>query len=130
MPLKERGESQHSGIAWIVAIPSQAEGLRPSKYHYLYLITFHIYNVSMLLGDCLQTAHLSLVISYRAVQLYNCPCDTIPCYSHNLRGSRYGTKGGMCRTQTFPKLILYLDCCDKLDIHHHHRQICSHRPYS
>ena len=36
----ERGESQNSGVAWIVAIPPQAEGLCPSKYHYLYLITF------------------------------------------------------------------------------------------
>jgi len=62
MPLTEMGERKHSGIAWIVAIPSQAEGLVHRNIT-IYLITF--YNVSMLLGDCLQTAHLSLVISYR-----------------------------------------------------------------
>ena len=35
-----------------------------------------------------------------------------------LRGRRNGTNGGMC-TQTFPKLLLYLDCHDKLDMYHY-----------
>ena len=45
-----------------------------------------------------------------------------------LQGRRNGTNGGMC-TQTFPKLLLYLDSPDKLDMYHH-LQYRSHCLYS
>ena len=57
MPLMEKGGKQNSGIAIVVwfcldrvTIPSQAEGLCPSKYHYLFLITFtpfYLYLISV-----------------------------------------------------------------------------------
>ena len=110
MPLMEKGEKQNSGIAIVVwfcldrvTIPSQAEGLCPSKYHYLFLITF--------------TTFLSL---FDFCKLYTWTFHPL----RKLRGRHNGTNGGMMCTQTFPKLMIYLDSPYKYSIHHH-LQYCS-----
>ena len=110
----EKGEKQHSGIAivWFcldrVTIPSQAEGLCPSKYQSLFLITF--------------TTFLSL---FDFCKLYTWTFHPL----RKLRGRHNGTNGGMMCTQTFPKLMIYLDSPYKYSIHHH-LQYCSPCLYS
>ena len=72
MELMERGESQHSGIAivWFSLYCRNTFASRGSASIEISLfISYHNYNLSMVLGYSLQMIHLSLVISYSPVRL-------------------------------------------------------------
>ena len=128
MPLMERGERQHSGIAivWFcldrVAIPSQAEGFVWIESRYLCKPRDCVHrNITIYFLLHLQPLYLSWISA-------NYTSSTVSSL-RNLRGRLNGTNGGMMCTQTFPKLMMYLDSPYKLEIHHH-RQYCSPCLYS
>jgi hypothetical protein len=72
MEIMERWESKRSGIA-IVWFSFDSRNTFASRgiasIEISQFISYHIYNLSMGLGDFLQMIHLSLVISYRLVRL-------------------------------------------------------------